>query len=213
MIRIIAIPLLLFSITCTGQSIKKLKLKGDFSKADSLQMTKAYLNARRAVNFMYNEITSICAIDEQSEENKNKLRAEQWKSNPNFKTWLGKPDRIRMAERKISKMHSKFKRNFILEVTKKNKGRCKGWISAWAIPFGKVRITLCEDFFIYRTNLQEKVLIHELGHEIGMFSHHRIHGCRAARRAATSSKKNISKRNPENYAWLAMSYLGLECSF
>jgi hypothetical protein len=100
----------------------------------------------------------------------------------------------------------------ILEVRKENKGRCTGWISAWTIPFGKVRVRLCEDFFVYRTHLQEKILIHEAGHEAGLLFHRKIHGCRAAKRAANSSKSNTAKRSAENYAWLAMSYLGLECS-
>ena len=111
----------------------------------------------------------------------------------------------------ISKIHSKFNKKFILEVTKGNTVRCRGWISAWTIPFGKVKIRLCEDFFIYRTHLQDKIIVHELGHEAWILFHRRIHGCRAAHRAALLNTQT-SKRSVENYAWLAMSYVGLTCA-
>ena len=143
---------------------------------------------------------------------KKKLRKEQWENNPQFVAWLGGPHKLRKVRRNIRHMQSRFDHPVSLEVTKENNGRCTGWISAWTLPYGKVRIRLCEDFFIYRTHLQEKILIHEIGHEVGLLFHHRIHGCRAALRAA-GSKRNVAKRSPENYAWLAMSYLGLRCTY
>ena len=100
----------------------------------------------------------------------------------------------------------------VLKITKENRGRCRGWISAWTIPFGKTNIRLCEDYFIYRTHLQEKILVHEMGHEAGLMFHRHIHGCRSALKAAEQDHNNLAKRSPENYAWLAMSYVGLTCN-
>ena len=200
----------ILSTLCIGQ-VEKVKLAGIYSSRDSIQIVNAYLKANQAVDHMNNAMNSIWDVCKEEDSTKNDLRKLRWREEEAFMTWMGQPEKIRMTRRKIRKTSTRFERNITLVVSKENKGKCKGWISAWAIPFGKIRITLCEDFFVYRTHLQEKVLVHEIGHEAGMFFHHRIHGCRAARRAASSSKNNIAKRSPENYAWLAMSYLGLEC--
>lgn len=195
---------------CLGQSEDNLQLIGDYSKSDSIRIYKSYNIVIEAVNLMRNDIEEIYHVGSHAGEKKKDIRIKNWNNNEAFLKWMGKPDKIGKVHRKIIRIHSKLKKKFILEVSKKNKGRCTGWISAWAIPYGKVHIILCEDFFIYRTHLQEKVIIHELGHEAGMFSHRNIHGCRAAKRAA-SSRRNTAKKSPENYAWLAMSYMGLEC--
>ena len=197
---------------CKGQSIDKLLLQGDYTSKDSVEITHAYLNASQAVNQMQQAMNSIWEVDGSHERNKGEVRIERWKNDLQFTTWLGQPEKIGLVRRRINRISSKYQKKIILDVTKENKGRCKGWISAWTIPYGRVKIKLCEDYLRYRTHLHEKTLIHELGHEAGMLIHRRIHGCRSALRAAESTKGNVAKRNPENYAWLAMSYLGLECS-
>ena len=185
-------------------------IKGDYSQKDSIRLVEAASIARSAVNQMKGAMNGIWNAEPKNGESKMQARKQRWAEEEFFTEWLGKPDKIRLVNRRIRKFAKKFEKEITLNVTKENKGRCRGWISAWAVPYGKVQIILCEDFFIYRTHLQEKTLIHEMGHETGMLSHHRIHGCRSARRAA-SSRNNIAKKSTENYAWLAMSFVGLEC--
>lgn len=204
--------LILMHFACKGQSIDKLLLQGDYTSKDSVEITHAYLNANQAVIRMYRAMNTIWNVDPSDGQKKAEARLEQWNKDSQFITWLGQPEKIGLVRRRINRINSKYQKRMILDVTKENKGRCKGWISAWTIPYGRVKIKLCEDYLRYRTHLHEKTLIHELGHEAGMLMHRRIHGCRSALRAAESTKGNVAKRNPENYAWLAMSYLGLECS-
>jgi len=201
-----------FCTICQGQSLDKLVLKGNYSSQDSIQITQAYSNSNLAVDRMYKAMNSIWIIERQQGQSKKALRKELWENDDAFMTWLGKPEKIRLACRRIRKIHAKYEKKIILKVTKENKGRCKGWISAWTVPFGHVKIRLCDDYLKYRTHLHEKTLIHELGHEAGMFFHKRIHGCWRALRAAGSISNNVAKKSPENYAWLAMSYMGLACS-
>ena len=199
-----------FGTTCYSQSGVNLVLKGDFTYQDSIQIISAYAGAKSAVEKMYTSMNSLWIVPTGSNQNKKEIRKERWENEEPFGKWLGEPEKIGMARRRINRIRSKYQHKMILVVTKENKSRCKGWISAWTIPYGKVRIRLCDDFLKYRTHLHEKTLIHELGHEIGMPFHRKIHGCWTAERAARSSK-NVAKRSPENYAWLAMSFLGLEC--
>ncbi len=185
-------------------------IKGDYSQRDSIRISQAFSVARAAVNQMQTAMNEIWQAGSGTGIDSRQARRQRWEEEQFFVQWLGQPEKIGLVNRRIKKFGKKFEKKITLQVTRQNKGRCSGWISAWAIPFGKVRITLCEDFFIYRTHLQEKTLIHEIGHETGIFFHRKIHGCRAARRAA-ASKNNVAKRSTENYAWLAMSYTGLEC--
>lgn len=203
--------LFLLNAASYGQSIDKLILLGDYTTKDSVEITHAYINANQAVMSMKVAMESIWNATQNPGQTKTEARIEHWKKDTQFVTWLGQPDKIGLVRRRINKIESKYGKKITLEVTKENKGRCKGWISAWTIPYGRVKIILCEDYLRYRTHLHEKTLIHELGHEAGMLMHRRIHGCRSALRAAESTTDNFAKRNPENYAWLAMSYLGLEC--
>jgi hypothetical protein len=205
--------LLLLNAASYGQSIDKLILQGDYTRKDSVEITHAYLNANQAVMRMATSMESIWNAAQAEGQTKAEARIEQWKKDQQFVTWLGQPEKIGLVRRRINKINAKYEKTITLEVTKENKGRCKGWISAWTIPFGRVKIRLCEDYLRYRTHLHEKTLIHELGHEAGMLMHRRIHGCWRALRAAESTTDNLAKRNPENYAWLAMSYLGLECGY
>lgn len=207
-----ALLVLSFS-NATSQSLDNLVLKGNYTSHDSSQIVDAYYNAYQAVMIMEEKMQSIWNAQVINGESKEAARKRHWEAEAAFLFWLGKPDKIRKSKRYIERMAAKFDKTMILEVTKKNRGRCKGWISAWTIPHGQIRIRLCEDYFIYRTHLQEKVLIHEIGHEAGMFFHHRIHGCWSARRAAASWGHHMSKKSPENYAWLAMSYVGLVCDY
>lgn len=206
------ILLLIVSNLSQGQSIQNLVLMGNYSVSDSTHVSEAYLVAREAVRRMHKNMDAIWKVDKVKGKPSRSIRRERWRKDSTFIKWLGCAEKIRMVHRKIRRIDAKFDKKMVLEVRKENRGRCIGWISAWTIPFGKVKIRLCEDYFVYRTRLQEKVIIHELGHEAGMFSHRHVHGCRAAKRAA-SSKRNVAKKSPENYAWLAMSYLGLECSY
>lgn len=202
---------LLLSST-VGQTLDNVVLRGSYSPADSLQLLEAYSKAFLAVQRMHEGIDAIWEVKGKDAKSRKELRSEKWREDAAFMEWLGQPGRIAQVRRRIAKIHSKFEKKLILEVKKENKGRCTGWISAWTIPFGKVKIRLCEDFFIYRTHLQEKVLVHEMGHEVGLLFHRKIHGCRAARRAANLTDSSIAKKSPENYAWLAVSFLGISCS-
>ena len=203
--------LILLHTASYGQSIDKLTLQGNYTTKDSIEITHAYLNANQAVMHMKASMDLIWNATQDKGQTKTKARITQWKKDQQFVTWLGQPTKIGLVRRRINKINSKYKKHMTLEVTKENKGRCKGWISAWTIPYRRVKIRLCEDYLRYRTHLHEKTLIHELGHEAGLLLHRRIYGCWRALRAAESTTDNLAKRNPENYAWLAMSYLGLEC--
>ncbi len=195
-----------------GQGKEQLVLQGDYSSSDSIQIVEAYAKASLAVERMRAGMDEIWRVEEDFPESKQKVREKRWRNDPAFTEWLGLPSNLRTVRRRINRIDAKFGKRLILEVKKNNKGRCTGWISAWTIPFGKVKIRLCEDYFVYRTHLSEKVLIHEMGHEIGILFHRKVHGCRAARRAAKSNEGKVAKKSTENYAWLAVSYLGISCS-
>ena len=207
---LIVLPLLVS--VCSGQSVNNLILKGSYSSADSVQIFQAYSKAFLAVERMRGEMERIWNVEEGNAAAKREIRKDRWRNDASFTEWLGSPARMSTVRRRIVRIHEKFGKRLTLEVKKENKGRCTGWISAWTIPFGRVKIRLCEDFFIYRTHLQEKVLVHEMGHEIGILFHRKVHGCRAARRAANANGGLIAKKSTENYAWLAVSYLGISCS-
>lgn len=207
----LAVVGLLLGWVCKAQTDSRIVVRGSYSFSDSVQLIAAYHRASQSVDSMLAHMNYIWNVKANEIEDKRIARERRWLANESFNQWLGSPGKIRMVKRRISKIHSKFDQRTTLEVRKENRGKCTGWISAWTIPFGKVHIRLCEDFFIYRTHLQEKVLIHEMGHESGLLFHRKIHGCRAARRAAASDK-HTAKRSTENYAWLAMSFLGLKCS-
>ncbi len=194
-----------------GQSLNRLKINGPYGYNDSLMVVKAYQTAQEAVELMSEAMEKIWYVDARDWANREEIRRKRWEEDPHFVTWLGSSEKMKMARKRILRIRKRLSRKVTLHVSKQNRGRCRGWISAWTIPYGKVRITLCEDFFIYRTHLQDKIIIHEMGHEAGMPFHRHIHGCRAARRAAISNPNNVAKRSPENYAWLAMSFLGLDC--
>lgn len=195
-----------------GQSLKRLKVNGNYSYEDSIMAVKAYQTAQEAVELMYEAMEKIWYVAPEDGVNRDAIRKKNWEDDPHFVTWLGSSEKMKMARRRIMRIRKRLSRKVTLHITKQNRGRCRGWISAWTIPYGRVRITLCEDYFIYRTHLQDKVIVHEIGHEAGMPFHRHIHGCRAAKRAAISNPNNVAKRSPENYAWLAMSFLGLKCS-
>lgn len=210
---ILIICLFTTCILCQAQSVSNLVLAGEYSTRDSIQVTDAYLNALKAVNRMYTAMNLIWEVERQDGQNKKSLRQEKWEREEAFMTWMGQPRKIRMVYRKIKKIHSKFDKKVILDMSQSNSGRCKRWISAWTMPFGKVKIRLCINYLKYRNHLQEKTLVHELSHEAGMLYHKKIHGCWRAQRAAESIRSNVAKRSPENYAWLAMSYIGQQCSY
>ncbi|MFY0652236.1 MAG: hypothetical protein JXQ96_09395 [Cyclobacteriaceae bacterium] len=199
------------SVFVHGQSIDKLRMSGDYSHIDSMQIVDAYFNSHLAVNRMYDEMNLMWNVVEEDRRDKRKIRQKRWSENETFQTWLGSSDKMKLAYRRIKKIHSKYEKRIFLSVSKDNKGRCKGWISAWTLPYGKAKIRLCDNYLKYRTHLHEKILIHEMGHEVGMLFHRKIHGCWRAQQAAHSGTRNVAKRNPENYAWLAVSYLGHSC--
>ena len=203
------ILLTVFYVICKGQSTGELLLRGDYSRSDSIQITKAYFSAHDAAHQLLNVINAIWKVEPQTGQIKKALRQQNWLDEEAFVTWLGQPEKIGMVRRKIRRIHAKFQKNLILVATREDKGKCNRWTGAWAIPFGKIRIRLCGNFFnsVY---LQEKIIIHELGHEAGILFHRNIHNCWAAKKAAASN--NVAKRSTENYAWLTVSYLGLECS-
>ncbi len=203
-------------MVCTwsvAQHPENLVITGDYTAQDSVELVEAFTMAKIAVLRMHRAMDSIWTLKRNSDLTRKEQRQLKWHSDSLFMKWLGEPSRINVVHRRIMKMHSKFHKKFTLHVTKKNKGRCRGWISAWTLPYGAVKIRLCDDYFRYRTHLQEKVIVHELGHEVGMLFHRKIHGCWAALRAASSYKNHHAQRSPENYAWLAMAYIGKDCDY
>lgn len=204
-----------FSTICIiaqGQLLHKLILKGDYTYQDSINITNAYLNASLAVEEMKTAMENIWTFNEVSGKSKKSQREERWKADKDFMTWLGNPSNIGKTHRKINKMYAKFQGKFILEVIKEDEGRCGRFISAWAMPYGKVKIRLCRNFLNFGPHNQEKVLIHELGHEAGLLFDRGVYRCGSALSVAANPKKNRATHRPENYAWLAMSYLGVECN-
>lgn len=199
-------------LTSHGQSTGRLILKGTYSKSDSTQITGSYYRAHETVHHLLDVMTEIWQVEPDFNQSKKDLRNEAWLKEEAFVTWLGKPERIGMVRRKIKRIHSKFKHNLILIATREDRGKCNRWTGAWAIPFGKIRIRLCENFF-NRPDLQEKIIVHELGHEAGILFHRNIHNCWVAKSTADSFKSMRAKRSTENYAWLAVSYLGKECTY
>lgn len=182
------------------------RLKGDYTTQDSLDLLQAYIDARIAVDSLKETMQQIWNAEGPNQE----ARESAWNENARFTRWLGSPKAMGKARRVIRRIDSKFNKQMTFVVVRKNRGRCKGWISAWTLPFGAVRMRFCDDYFLYRTHLQAKTFVHELGHETGLMLHRRIHGCRSALRAA-STHDSVAKKSPENYAWLAMSYLDLDC--
>ena len=178
------------------------RLNGNYTSQDSLDLLQAYTDARLAVDSLNEQMQLIW--------NSESLEASEaaWNQNTQFTKWLGSPKNMVKAKRVIKRIDAKFNKRMTLVVKRQNRGRCKGWISAWTLPFGPVRIRFCDDYFLYRTNLQAKTFVHELGHEAGLIFHRRIHGFRSALRAA-STHDSVAKKSPENYAWLAMSYLDM----
>jgi hypothetical protein len=202
----------LFFITAQAQSVHNLLLKGSYSSVDSANVTRAYLNAILGVEQMNNAMNDIWSVDKSSEKSKDEQRKAKWKADPYFMTWLGEPSHMGKAQRKIKKIHSKFRSDFILEVVKDDVGKCGRFVSAWAVPYGKVKIRLCRNFINFGPRNQEKTIIHEIAHEAGLLFDRGVYRCASAKSVAANTKKNRAARRPENYAWLAMSYLGVECT-
>lgn len=197
-------------VFASAQDIQLLSITGRYHYQDSVRAASAYLSACLAVESMHQAMDAIWSAEALPNTSRKAAREQLWQQDSAFMKWLGAPDRMRMARRKINRIYSTFQKRMTLQITKESKGKCRDWISAWTLPFGKVKIRLCEDYFIYQQHLQDKILIHEVGHEIGILFHRRIHGCRAAKRAA-KSKSNVAKRSTENYAWLAVSFHGRDC--
>ncbi|MFY0685845.1 MAG: hypothetical protein JXQ90_01700 [Cyclobacteriaceae bacterium] len=211
MTRILLVFFLFGAWLAQSQDVPNLILKGDFSERRAKEITHAFVLAEQAVEEMKLTMDEIWEVDGNEEMVHHLQRKVKWENNNEFMTWLGRAERIGMVRRKINRIHKQFKGNVTLEMVADNKGRCAGWIGAWTIPFGRTKIRICDAFFEHRTHLHEKILIHEMGHEAGMFLHHRIHICWIARRAAAYARNNVVKRSPENYAWLAATYLGMRC--
>ena len=214
-IQVKLILTLIFSAICLlsdAQSADNLILKGNYSYQDSLQVTNSYINAQIAVGHMYNAMNDIWRVEGTVEKSIKIQRKERWKEDEDFMRWLGEPTNMRKARRKIKKIHSKFQGKFILEVVKEDEGRCGRFVSAWAVPYGKVKIRLCRNFTNFGPQNQSKTVIHEIGHEAGLLFDRGVYHCRSAISVAANSKKNRATRRPENYAWLAMSYIGMECN-
>ena len=214
-IQVKTLLLIIFSalnVMSVAQSEKQLILKGDYSYQDSIKIAMAYGNAKLAVESMNDAITAIWNVDDSVGRSKKMHREERWKSNADFMTWLGEPFKMRKVRKKIKKIHSKFQRDFILEVVKEDEGRCGRFVSAWAVPYCKVKIRLCRNFTNFGPQNQSKTIIHEIGHEAGLLFDRGVYQCRSARSVAANANKHRATRRPENYAWLAMSYLGMECN-
>ena len=197
---------ILVAIPFISNANSRVELSGAYTREDSIALMEAFDKAMTAVDMLNREIEEIASLPSSERET-------AWNRSAHLGYWLGSHEKMKKAFKIIRRIHKRFQGKVEFKIKKENKGRCKGWISAWTIPYGKSKIRLCEDFFLYRTHLQEKVIVHEMGHEAGLPFHHRIHGCRSARRAAGITRRNLAKRSPENYAWLAMSFLGKSCDF
>ncbi len=186
-------------------------MKGNYSYQDSVNITNAYLSARATVEEMYNAIEYIWMVNESTEKSIKSEREERWRADENFMAWLGDPIKIGKARRKIGKIHSKFQQEITLQVIKNDESRCGRFVSAWTVPCGKVK-RLYQNFVNFNTSHQAKTIIHELGHEAGLLFDRGVYRCRSAKSVAANTNKNRATRRPENYAWLAMSYLNYGCS-
>lgn len=200
------------SILSMSQARNHLILIGDYSYQDSIYITRSYISASNAINHMYSAMNDIWTVQDTAEKSKKIQREEQWKANEDFMMWLGEPNNMGKARRKINKIHSKFQGEFILEVVKEDEGRCGRFVSAWAVPYGKVKIRLCRNFVNFGPHNQAKTIIHEVGHEAGLLFDRGVYRCRSAISVAANTQKNRATSRPENYAWLAMSHLGMECN-
>lgn len=208
---IVVFLLVVWGITGYSQSIDLLILKGDYSDQDSIQVTQSYLIAKEAVQHLYDSMLDIWFMSGSKDAIKKNIRIQRWRDNEAFMKWLGAPGKMNRVEQSIRNLHKKFSKPFVLEVIKGDEGRCNRRLAAWAVPYGPVRIRLCRNFLNINSELGAKFLIHEVGHETGMLFHRKIFDCRGAL-SAVSEDANRAKLNPETYAWLAMSYLGMDCS-
>ena len=187
-----------------------LVLQGNFSKEDSVHIVSSYVQARNAVAQMYTAMLAIRDATPGQGETKKSIRAGQWINDEAFTKWLGRPENMRLVFRNIRKIHHKFDSKFIFEVVKVDEGRCNRFVGAWAVPYGRMKIRLCRNFLNMPVDHGAKILIHEVGHETGILFHQDLFSCRAVLRAAASHDMK-ARRSPETYAWLAMSYEGLDC--
>lgn len=209
---LITLLLGLFWVIAEGQTVDNVILKGNYTHNDSIHITKSYINSRNAVKHMYNAMNTIWTTENIAGNSKKTQREERWKANDDFMLWLGNPSNMRKARRKINKIHSKFQNKFILEMVNGDKGRCGRFVSAWSVPSGKVKIRLCQNFMNFGPQNQAKTIIHEIAHEAGLLFDRGVYRCKSAMSVAANTKNNRASRRPENYAWLAMSYVGMECN-
>jgi|GEM_PF-6922863 len=209
-LKIIAVLSLAHTL-CSAQTSTNLVLKGNFSREDSIHIVQSYVLARQGVDHMYKALRSIWDVPSQQRQRKKELRAERWRSDETFMKWLGEPTRMKLVARNIRKIHHKFDRKFTLEVVKEDEGRCNRYVGAWAVPYGPVKVRLCRNYLNFRSEMSAKILTHEVGHETGMLSHRNLYNCRDVQEAA-EAKANEARRSPETYAWLAMSYMGMDCN-
>jgi hypothetical protein len=195
---------------CSGQSPTNFVLKGNYTREDSIHIVSSYVQAQHAVDQMYQAVNAIWNVSVQSGQRKKTLRAERWRSDETFTKWVGEPTHMNLVARNIRRIHHKFDKKFILEVVKDDEGRCNRYVGAWAVPYGRVRLRLCRNYLNFQSDQSAKILIHEVGHEAGMLFHKDLFSCRDVLQAAAANNDE-AKRSPETYAWLAMSYRGLEC--
>jgi len=174
---IIILLLSSFWFIADGQSVDKLLLKGNYTHNDSLHITRSYINSRTAVKHMYNAMNTIWTTEKIASKSKKEQREERWRADNDFMLWLGEPSKMGKARRKINKIQAKFQNEFILEVVKEDKGKCGRFVSAWSVPYGKVKIRLCRNFMNFGPQNQAKTIIHEVGHEAGLFFDRGVYMC------------------------------------
>ena len=201
---------MLFCITVSPAQQVNLKLTGDFTREDSTHIIRAYLLSQKSVDEMYAAMRVIRDAPKEDGKSRMESRAEQWRKDKTFMKWMGEPTNLQRVTRNIRKIHRKFDKKFILEVVKEDNGRCNRFVGAWAVPYGRVKIRLCRNFLNSREEISAKFLVHEVGHEAGMLFHQKLFSCRDVLRAAVD-QYDEAKRSPETYAWLAMSYAGVDC--
>lgn len=180
----------------------------DFAESDSVlidSISKAFNLAAQSINESY-EHNRHRFYDEK------KLREDcidLWNSDTLLITWFGKVNEkseIQFILKRIRKFQKRINKKAVLKMHYKNKGLCKGTRHAWTIPYGKVKIHLCNQFTYKSYRHWVKIFIHEIGHESGILFHRDIYWYSSALRCARDNPWK-ARRNPENYAYYLMSQI------
>ena len=184
---------------------QKLHFKDKSSKFLTKQeaVFRAFSHSQRSILLSKNYLDSV--LDRENSE----TLIHTWKKEPLLNKWFGKDldrNQIKKVLKRIDKLVKKTNRDVYFKIPNKfSSGLCKGSRHAWTIPFGKVKIHLCQQFFYKSNRHWTKIFIHELAHETGILFHQKVYWKGAALQAATENPERAI-RNPENYAYFIMEF-------